>query len=416
MKKSTQMDLQVSRRGALGGSASLAAASLLSGQASAANRSASARPVLVQVFLRGAMDGLTTVVPYADTNLYNLRPTIAVQPPGPPSGARDLDGFFGLAPTAAPLLTPYGNGHLAIVHATGSIDPSRSHFEAEARMEIADPNVPAGVLTTGWISRYLALTAGLATGPLRGVGASNLLPYSLRGAPKAVPIPDFADFLFPGRVVTASERQAAIVAAYARRGAPVGTAALETLDAFGLGGIDFTGYTPENGASYPDTQLGQRMKNIAALIKGAIGVEVVTIDVPGWDLHAQLGPVDGHMAGLLSELTNAIEAFYLDLLGHLDDYVLVVLSEFGRHARENGSAGTDHGHGNAMFVMGGHVNGGQVFADWPSLGPGFLDSGDLAITIDYRDILGEILRERLGIADPSPIFPLHTFTTYGVTA
>lgn len=405
----------ISRRTLLGSSASLAAATVLSGQASASSRGGSNKPVLVHVFLRNAMDGLTTVPPYGDGNLYVRRPSLAIQPPGPTNGARDLDGFFGLAPSAAPLLTPYSNGHLAVVHACGSDDTTRSHFEAFIRMESGDPTLPEGVITTGWITRYLQHTVAQATGELRAIGTGSLLPYTLRGASNTLPIPNLANFQFPGRVLTADRRQAAIEDTYSRRGAPVGTAALDTIAALGLGGIDFAGYIPENGAQYPSSALGGRMRNTAAVIKGAIGVEVVTIDVEGWDLHANLGPINGNMARLLDDLTSALEAFYLDLLGYLDDYVLVCISEFGRHVKANSSAGTDHGHGNAMFVMGGGVNGGQVIADWPGLGISDLDQGDLAITIDYRDIIGEVLLQHLGVTDLGAIFPQHVFTPRGVT-
>lgn len=404
---------RLSRRGLLSSSATLAAASLLSGQASASSRRGSGRPVLVQVFMRLGMDGLTTVVPWADGSLYNLRPTLAVPPPGSASGALDLDGFFGLAPSAAPLLTPWSDGRLAIVHACGSDDTTRSHFEAFERMEFADT---AGIITSGWITRYLNATAASATGSLRAIGATTILPLSLRGAPRTLPVPDFENFSFPGTVVSAPQRLAAISDTYGRVAAPVGPAALDTIASFGLGGIDFAGYTPENGAQYPNTPFGARMRSVAALIKGDIGVEAFSVDILGWDLHANLGPISGMMARLIDELTRTLEAFYLDLLAYADDYVLVAMSEFGRHVRENSSNGVDHGHGNAMFVMGGHVNGGQVIADWPGLTIDDLDNGDLAITIDYRDILGEILRERMGLANLSTIFPLHTFQTYGVTA
>jgi uncharacterized protein (DUF1501 family) len=404
-----------SRRKLLSSSASLAAASLLTGQASASRRLLD-RPVLVHVFLRGAMDGLTMFPPYGDDQLYNRRPTLGVKPPGQTNGAVDLDGFFGLAPKAAPLLTPYSDGNLAVVHASGSDDATRSHFEAFIRMESGDSTLPTGVITTGWIARYLNETSALATNSLRAIGAGALIPFSLRGASGALPIPNFANFVFPGRPLTAVQRQAAIEDAYGRRTAPVGPAALDTIAALGLGGVDFDGYVPANGAVYPDTPLGRRMRHTAALIKAAIGVEVVTIDVDGWDLHAAQGPFFGNMSRLMDELTKTIEAFYIDMLGNLDDYLLVCVSEFGRHAQENGSAGTDHGHGNAMFVMGGGVNGGQVIADWPGLNPGALDQGDLVITTDYRDILGEILIDRFNFTNLAPVFPGHTFVDRGITS
>jgi uncharacterized protein (DUF1501 family) len=402
----------LTRRTLLATSTTAAAAAALAPRARAAG--GGARPVLVQIFLRGAMDGLTTVVPHGDGDLYTWRPTLAIQPPGNPNGALDLDGFFGLAPAAAPLLTPYSSGHLAIVHASGSIDPTRSHFEAFVRMEYGDPALPLGTVDNGWITRYLAATAGSAVSPLRAIGASNLLPYTLSGATNSLPIPDFENFAFPGRPATAQLRVDGISQTYGRRKAPVGPAAEDTLASILiLNGIDFAGYVPANGAAYPATVLGERMKTIAALIKAGTGVEAITVDVEGWDLHAELGPITGSMAGLLDDLTRSIEAFYLDMLTNLDDYVLVCLSEFGRRVEENASAGTDHGHGNAMFLLGGHVAGGQVHANWPGLSVSDLDNGDLAITTDYRDVLGEILLERLGV-DPTPIFPLHPFTFPGL--
>jgi len=404
-----------SRRTMLGGTTAVAAAAVLGDEIHAA-RGGGGRPVLVHVFLRGAMDGLTTVVPYGDGDLYVWRPTLAVQPPGPVDGARDLDGFFGLAPAAAPLLTPWTGGHLAIVHASGSIDPTRSHFDAFVRMEFGDPALPLGVVNNGWITRYLAETAALATSPLRAIGASDLLPYALSGATNALPIPDFASFLFPGKPTTAPQRVASISDSYTPRRSPVGPAALDTLASIGiLAGVDFAGYAPANGAQYPASQLGTRMRNAAALIKAGTGVEVITVDVDGWDLHAELGPIAGNMALLLDDLTRSLEAFYLDMLGNLGDYVLVCVSEFGRRVEENASGGTDHGHGNAMFVMGGSVNGGQVLADWPGLSVADLDQGDLAITTDYRDVLGEILQERLGVTNLAAIFPQHVFSFPGVT-
>jgi uncharacterized protein (DUF1501 family) len=404
----------LSRRTLLQGSAALAATSALAKPARAAAGGA-ARPVLIQVFLRGGMDGLTTVVPYGDPALYTLRPRIAIQPPGAPNGALDLNGFFGLAPSAAPLLTPYNDGRLVIVHATGSTDPTRSHFDAFARMEYGDPSLPYGVNSSGWAARYLQATASGATTALRGIGVSTILPYSLREAPNTLPIANLADFDLAGLPVSRPQRLDTLANAYARRRPAVADPALETMGQFGLGGTDFDHYTPENGAQYPDTGLGARFRNCATLIKADFGVEVFSIDYFGWDLHLGLGPIHGTMAGLLDNLTRSLEAFYIDMLGHLDDYVLVVLSEFGRHVRQNGSDGVDHGHGNAMLVMG-NVNGGRVIADWPGLSPSDLDQGDLAITIDYRDILGEVLQERFGITDLAPIFPGHAFTSYGVTS
>jgi uncharacterized protein (DUF1501 family) len=400
-----------SRRSLLQGSATLAATGALARSARAAAGTTN-KPVLVQVFLRGGMDGLTAVAPYGDGHLYSLRPTLAIRPPGTTNGALDLDGFFGLAPAAAPLLTPYNDGRLAIVHASGSTDTTRSHFEAFDLMEQGDPNTLPSHIRSGWGARYLIATAGASTAPVRGVGVGNNLPITLQQAPRTLPIRDF-QFGFPGRLATRDERQTALLDAYATRGATLATSVIDVMAALNLGGIDYDGYVPENGAQYPSSGFGRRMREFAALIKGDIGVEIVSVNYDGWDLHASLGPFQGAMAQMLDDLTKSLEAFYVDMLGHVDDYLLVCLSEFGRHARENGSAGIDHGHGNAMFVMG-DVNGGQVIANWPGLAPDALDQGDLAITIDYRDVLGELLVERLGVMDLAPIFPGHVLVPPGV--
>ena len=412
----------LSRRALLGGSSTLAAAALFGGAVQAGPRAffrrggGAGRDVYVQIFLRGAMDGLTTLVPHGDGDYYAARANLAVPPPGSFGGALDLDGFFGLAPAAAPLLVPYQAGHLAFVHAAGSTDPTRSHFDGFARMELGAPNLPPGSVSDGWLARYLHQTSGQAGGELRAISAGFIPPLTLAGAPRTLPIPDFAGFLFPGRPSTAAQRVDHLTRAYAATPPPVGPAALDTLASIELmASIDFAGYVPANGAEYPATELGRQLKDTAALIKADVGVEGITLDFGGWDLHAALGPLDGAMAVLLDELARSIEAFHRDVLAVIDRVVLVCLSEFGRRVAENSSLGTDHGHGNALILLGGGIAGGQVFADWPGLAPAQQDQGDLAVTIDYRDVLGEILARRMGATDLSAIFPQHAFTTHGVT-
>jgi len=407
-----------SRRQLLGGS-SVAAATTFLGTRPAARSflgNQGGNDVFIQIFLRGAMDGLTTVVPYADGQLYNARPTLAIPPPGQTNGAIDLDGFFGLAPAAAALMTPFQAGDLAFVHASGSTDPTRSHFDAFAKMELGTPNLPAGTITDGWIARYMHQVTAPGQGVLRGVGAGDLLPLSFAAAPKTLPIPDFENFAFPGNPGTRDARVDKLTQMYGEVGPPVGPAALNTFDSIDLmSTVDFAGYVPAGGARYPDTQLGTRMRNMAAAIKADIGIEVIHVDIGGWDLHAQMGPIFGVMAMMLNDLALSLEAFYLDMGAGMDGVTLCCLSEFGRRVEENSSQGTDHGHGNVMILMGGHIAGGQVHASWPGIAPEQLDDGDLAITIDYRDILGEILTRRLGATDLGAIFPQHTFTTHGVT-
>ena len=402
------------RRELLAGSAGAAALSLAR-PARARVRGGGQRPVFVQVFLRGGMDGLSAIVPYAAPELYLWRPTLAVPPPGGPLGAIDIDGFFGFAPSTARLRTPFLAGHLAVVHAAGSPDPTRSHFDAFKRMEYGEPGLPLGTADGGWVARYLAATAASSTHPLRAVAQHDFMPFSLAGARNALPISDLATFALPGGALSAAERIALLEATYGRRRAPVGSAGVDTLASIQLlQTVDFDGYVPANGAVYPDTQFGKRLKDTAALILADVGVEVVLLDLPGFDHHAEMGPVTGGHAQLLAELSRSLEAFYLDLLAYLDDYILVVVTEFGRRLIQNGSAGTDHGHGSAMFVMGGHVAGGVVHGEWPGLQVADLDSGDLAITTDYRDVLGEILLERLGLADLTPVFPQHVYRAPGI--
>ena len=407
------------RRQLLGGSSALAGATLLGAKPAAlpalARRSATTRPVFVQVFLRGAMDGLTTLVPHGDPDYYAARPNIAVPAPGETDGAVDLDGFFGLAPAAAPLLLPYANGHLACVHATGSPAATRSHFEANQYMEFGDPDLPPGTVSNSWLSRYLLETSSTSSSVLRGIGTGFVLPLSLRGAEKTLSVPLPENLLFPGAAATAAQRASLLARAYGNAPLPVGAAARDTLASIALlSQIDFAGYAPANGAQYPVGAFGERLRSVAALIKADVGVEVIAIDHGGWDLHADLGPLTGTMAGQLDELARGLNAFYVDLGAHLDRFVLVCLTEFGRRLPENSSLGLDHGHGSAMLVLGEGIQGGQVVANWPGLAPAQLDGNALAITIDYRDILGEILEHRFG-ADPSAIFPQHAFTNYGIT-
>jgi uncharacterized protein (DUF1501 family) len=378
------------------------------------------RDTLVVIFLRGGFDGLTFCAPYGDAQLYNRRPTLGIRPPGQQNGAIDLDGFFGLAPAAQPLLAPYQAGHLAFVHATGLSDPSRSHFDMQRWMEFGVTSAQSIGVTTGWVGRYLQTIAPTGAGLLRGMNIGDTLPNSFKGAPASAAVVDPASFTISGSTSTAAARRAVLATVYAPEPAPMGPTALNTFATMDLlATINFTSYVPANGAVYPDTTFGRALKNTAALIKAQIGVEVVEVDLGGWDLHNQLGPITGTMATKMDELANAIAAFHLDLNDGsqtLDRVTLVAMSEFGRRASENASLGADHGHGNCMMVMGGHVNGGQVLRTWPGLATNQLDNGDLAITIDYRDILSEVLTDRMACTSLGTVFPGWTPTQRGITS
>jgi uncharacterized protein (DUF1501 family) len=410
---------ELSRRGFIGDArifaATLASTPAWLPQVTFSRNPAGGRDTLVIVNLRGGMDGLTGCVPFGDSELYVKRPTLAVQPPGQPDGALDLDGYFGLPPTAAPLLTPYQAGKLAVVHATGSTDPTRSHFDAMFYMETGTPNSGGLLSATGWMGRHLINTAAIGNGDLRGIGVSPYLAMSLFGGPGTVPVPDLASYDFPGRSNTAADRRTLIGKLYSQAVpilASAATSALATVDI--LNGIDFANYVPENGATYPNTTFGVGLKSVAALIKADGDLEVAHLDYYGWDHHNGEGPINGAFAYMINDLAATLEAFYLDTQSQMDRLVVVVMSEFGRRIEENGTAGTDHGHGNCMFVMGGHVAGGQVLTQWP----GLINSGngDLDITYDYRDILAEILEKRMGNTTLGDVFPNYTPIFRGIIA
>ncbi len=414
---------RLTRRNFVGLTAGAAAAALAPGwlpRVVYADSDSSSRDVIVSLFLRGGADALTLCVPYAERNYYNLRPTLAIQPPdaGGANRALDLDGAFGFPPALEPLLEAYRAGDLLVVHACGLENPTRSHFEAMHFMEVGRGDPPAS-LYTGWLGRHLQATAPtLRDGVLRAVGIGAGLQRTLVGGPLTVPVRDPAEFGLEGRSRRA--REAALEVMYAVAGEPLQTTAVNTFRTIDLlDDIDFRGYQPAGGAAYPDDEFGYALRSTAALIKAEVGVEAVAIDLGGWDTHDFQGPVEGHMAGLMGSLAAGLGAFHQDLFaGGVENVVVVAMSEFGRHAFENASGGTDHGHGGLMLVLGGAVAGGRVLTDWPGLGDGQLYEGqDLEITIDYRDVLTEILTRRLGNPDYRTVFddPGYTPRTHGVT-
>lgn len=378
------------------------------------------RDIVVAIFLRGASDGLTLCVPHADPLYYAARPTLAVPPPDSldPNRCTDLDGYFGLPPVMTPLLPAYQAGHLCIVHATGSPSGSRSHFDAMRFMEvgkIGDPN-----LITGWLGRHLATSAPLSVNPvLRGIGIGYGLQQALGGGPLTLPIPDMDNFDLVGDPASRAARRLALSDIYNAGTEPLKTSAQNTqLTIDFLNAIDFNGYIPAGGAVYPNHTFGHALRSTAALIKAEVGVEAVAIDLPGWDTHAFQGIWQGGaMWDLMSPLALGLAAFHADIFaGNGRNVTVVVMSEFGRRLLENGSDGTDHGHGNCMFVIGNNINGGQVLTQWPGLAEGQLFQGrDLEVTYDWRDILGEIVQHRLQNPNLATIFPGFTPTFRGVT-
>ena len=381
-------------------------------------QSASSSDVLISIFLRGGADGLSLVPPFGDPSYYALRPTLAIPPPGSAANpALNLDGFFGLPPAMAALLPVYQGGQLLIVHASGSTDPSRSHFDAQFFMEIGKPGDLNVV--TGWLGRHLASRPpAKVDAALRGIGFNFGLPQTLVGAPDTLPIPDPANFGLSGSSSTRTQRLTWLGNAYQVERDPLRTAALNTQRTITtLSALNINGYVPAGGAVYPGGGFGTALRSTAALIRADMGVEAVQIDLGGWDTHSQQGPINGGMAVNMQQFAQAIAAFYVDMVyaNKINNVTLVATSEFGRVARENASQGTDHGHGNAMFVMGGQVRGGRVLTQWPGLADGQLyQNQDLQVTIDYRDILAETVLRRLGNTNLDLVFPGYTPTMRGV--
>ena len=378
-----------------------------------AQSDSSSRDVIVSIFLRGGADGLTLVAPFGDPAYYSLRPTIAIPRPDSSNANRgvDLDGFFCLPNAMASLLPAYQAGHLLVVHATGSTDPTRSHFDAQNYMEVGVPG--ANDLATGWLGRHLASRPPMkADAALRAVGFSFGMPLTLAGAPATLPIPDPSNFGLSGSSTTRTARLNWLANTYASEPDPLKSAALNTQRTIAtLTGLNIAGYVPAGAAVYPTGTFAAALRSTAALIRADIGVEAVQIDISGWDTHSAQGPLTGGMATNMRTFATSLAAFHQDLegAGRLNQVTLAAISEFGRVARENGSQGTDHGHGNCMFVMGGNTNGGRVMSNWPGLSAGQLyENQDLAITIDYRDILAEIVSQRLDNTALDYVFPGYT--------
>jgi uncharacterized protein (DUF1501 family) len=373
--------------------------------ARAADDSSPRKKILVAVFQRGAVDGLNVVVPFAERYYYSLRPTIAI--PAPRAGAEsviDLDGFFGLHPALAPLKPIYDANKLAIVHAVGSPDPTRSHFDAQDYMESGTPGRKA--TTDGWLNRALPPSADVRKSPVRAVSLGPSLSRTLRGHNEAVAINNLNEFK-----VSDADGATTFESMYASTlDKMLSGTGRETLDAVKLmQSIQAQPYKPAGGAKYPGGRLGQSLMQIARLIKADVGLEVAFTDVGGWDTHVnEVGqtPGGGQLANLLGNFGQALATFYQDLGDRMEDVAVVTMSEFGRTARENGNRGTDHGHANVMFAFGGAIRGGKVYGEWPGLAPEQLyENRDLALTTDFRDVLGELVAKHLGNGQIAGVFP-----------
>lgn len=379
------------------------------------------RDVIISIFMRGGADGLSLCAPFYDIEYYNGRPTIAIPRPDSSAATKGiaLDDKFMFPQAMASLVEPFTAKDLLLIHGTGSIDTTRSHFDAQRFMEVGKPRDPSVI--TGWLGRHLASSTPVRTNaPLRALGIANGLAQTLVGAPQTLPIPNPASFALGGSATTRQARMDWLESDYLNTPDPVKSAAVDaaaTVDLLKV--INFTGYAPANGAVYPTTSFGSSLRSAAALIKADVGVEAVQVDIGGWDTHSAQDPLAGSMATTMSQFSTALGALYMDLVAgaQTQNVTVVVVSEFGRNVRENGSKGTDHGRGNVMFVMGKNVAGGRVMTqNFASLARENLESGqDLKVTIDHRDVLAEVVKNRLNNAALSFVFPDFVPTIRGVT-
>ncbi len=390
-------------------------------QVSIADSFISDRDVIVSIFLRGGADGLSLCVPFGDTAYYTARPTIAI--PRPDSNATTraiaLDNSFGVPQSMRFLLPAFQAGNLLVVHGAGLTYNTRSHFDAQHFMEVgksADPSV-----STGWLGRHLATSTPVrANASLRAVGFSDGLVDTLKGGPRTLPIRDPANYGIAGSGSTRAAREAWFHQEYQDSVEPVKSAALDALATIVLlRNLNFAAYVPANGAVYPNTGLSRGLRSTATLIKADMGVEAVHLDVGGWDTHSNQNPLSGAMAQSMNDLSSALGAFWQDVIGsgYAQNVTVVVVSEFGRNVRENGSRGTDHGRATAIFAMGRGINGGRVLApNWTGLArENLADGQDIKVTVDYRDVLAEIVLNRLGNANLGAVFPGYAPVFRGVT-
>src|SRR5262245_57177193 len=355
------------------------------------------RPILIAIFQRGAADGLSVIPPFGDRNYAKARPQIAVPAPGRGAAetAIDLDGFFGFHPSLTSLKSIYDDGHLAVVHAVGSPDNTRSHFDAQDYMEAGAPGNKS--LADGWLNRYLQVAPKTNATAFRAIALDAKMPRTLMGSAPSLALAKIQDFDVRG----GNPKQGASSDLYAAFEAMWHNSTFDAIKM--LKNSNPQRFQPENGARYPGGQFGQGLLQMSQLIKADIGLEVGFLDIGGWDTHANQ---PGQLNQRLREFGDSLEAFYRDLGDRMRNIVVVTMTEFGRTIKQNGSGGTDHGHASALFVMGGPVKGRKVYGKWPGLATDQLFEGrDLALTTDFRNVFAEILTKHMRAADTAKVFP-----------
>ena len=357
---------------------------------------------LVCLFLRGAADGLSLVVPHGEPHYYRERPGIAILPPNKPGGAIDLDGRFGFHPRLGPLKPLYDTGALAVVHAVGSPHPTRSHFEAQDYMETAEVGLSS---TRGWLARCVAARAALGLGELKAVALTDTPPLALRGAPTLVAA-RLAQLQLKARPRLRQQLEMGFERMYERSSSEVGIIGARALaTARRIRELSIGDDSAQSGVDYPKPTAA--LRELAALIRAGLGFDLGWVDVQGWDTHQNQGNAEsGRLPVLLDAWSRGLVAFWNDLGEWRERVLVLVMTEFGRTVKENGSGGTDHGHASVMFLLGAGVRGGKVYGRWPGLEPSQRWEGrDLAVTTDFRDVFAEVATRHLGVPNLAGVLP-----------
>ena len=360
---------------------------------------------LIVVFLRGAADGLSIVVPYADPAYYQARSSIALSRPGTEGGALELDRRFGLHPALEPLMPLWQSGKLGFIHASGSPDATRSHFDAQDYMESATPGRKS--TQDGWLNRLigaLPLPEGARATPTRAVSIGAVLPRIYAGNNQVANIPSGAAATRPTQldrpvVSQAFDKLYSTDDKISRAYQASQQSRREVMGSMAPSELEREMMAANNGAPLPNGFPDDAVR-LATLMRNDARVQLAFMEVGGWDTHANQGAASGQLANRLSPFGTGLAALATRLGPAFDDTVVLVMSEFGRTVRQNGNNGTDHGHGNVMWALGGRINGGKVLGQWPGLDASALHEGrDLAITTDFRLVLAEVLERHLLLPD-----------------
>jgi len=363
----------------------------------AAARMASRSKTLVVLFQRGAADGLNTVIPFTDPLYMKSRPSIGLKYSAGDDGILDLDGRFGFHPSLAPLVPLWKSGQLAVVHCAGSPNDSRSHFDAQDYMETGTPGVKG--TADGWLNRAISSFPEAGMDPLSAIAISSRPPRILRGNVPVTSMTSLKDHSF----VQGEDAAETFEAMYGGSKGLLGSAGAATTDSVKRLRSLLSSSAPAKYAGYGNGALPQALSDLARVLKSGAPVKVAFVDIGGWDHH--IGQ-SYRLMDLLNQWGRGLSAFWRDLGDKANDVVVVSMTEFGRTVAENGSQGTDHGHGGVMFMLGGPVKGGKVYGKWSGLERESLYEGrDLPVTTDFRQVLGEALAKHLGVTDQAKIFP-----------